>query len=63
LFNHRLNPQLQYAGIYRQYPLDYLIGSIHVTNGKHVSQNKHIWFELDDEQLEIEKVIYFDLLQ
>lgn len=53
----------RYADIYRQYPLDYVIGSIHISNGKHVSQNQHIWHELDEEQLEREKVVYFELLQ
>ncbi|TBL78949.1 histidinol-phosphatase [Paenibacillus thalictri] len=53
----------KYDQIYRQYPLDYIIGSIHVTNGKHVSQNMHIWYELDEEQLERERDIYFGLLQ
>lgn len=52
----------QYEAVYRQYPIDYLIGSVHVSNGKHLSDS-HAWADLDDEQLEREKAVYFDLLQ
>lgn len=51
-----------YKEIYRQYPLDYLIGSIHVSGGKHMSQRK-VWGALNEAQLEKEAPIYFDLLQ
>ncbi|WP_240414217.1 histidinol-phosphatase [Paenibacillus periandrae] len=51
-----------YADIYRKYPIDYLIGSIHISGGKHIS-DRGLWTVLDEEQLEKEKFIYFDLLQ
>jgi histidinol-phosphatase (PHP family) len=51
-----------YEQIYRQYALDYLIGSIHISGGKHMSEKK-VWISLSDEQLDQEKFIYFDLLQ
>lgn len=51
-----------YADTYRLYPLDYVIGSVHISGGKHLSERK-LWAPLADAQMEEEKYDYFNLLQ
>ncbi len=51
-----------YDRIYRTYPFDYVIGSVHISNGKHLSDKKS-WHALREDELEAERNIYFGLLQ
>jgi histidinol-phosphatase (PHP family) len=51
-----------YQNIYRQYPLDYIIGSVHVSNGISIfSRNR--WNDLVEVDLVREKEIYNDLIR
>jgi histidinol-phosphatase (PHP family) len=52
----------QYKQMYDQYPFDYIIGSVHFTNGVSIF-NKKRFHGLTDTQLIEQKEIYYDLIQ
>lgn len=51
-----------YRAMYLKYPLDYIIGSVHVTNGVSIF-NQNRWNDLTEEDQVREKEIYYDLIQ
>lgn len=54
--------QSLYQKIYRQYPFDYIIGSVHHTNGTHIF-DKTRWEGLSEEAILKEKDIYYNLIE
>ncbi|MBJ8030415.1 histidinol-phosphatase [Bacillus cereus group sp. N21] len=51
-----------YRNLYKKYPLDYIIGSVHVSNGIDLF-NRERWYNISQEQVLYEKEIYYDLIQ
>jgi histidinol-phosphatase (PHP family) len=51
-----------YKQVYDQYPFDYIIGSVHLSNGVSIF-NKKRWKGLNEEQRIREKETYYDLIQ
>ncbi len=51
-----------YKDIYERYPFDYIIGSVHQTDGVSIF-NKKRWNGLNEEQKVRQKEIYYDLIQ
>jgi len=51
-----------YRNIYRQYPFDYIIGSVHHSGGVSIF-NRNRWKGLSDEQQIEQKEIYYDLIR
>ena len=51
-----------YKRVYDQYPFDYIIGSVHQTNGLSIF-NKNRWKKLDEKQQIKEKETYYDLIR
>ncbi|RXZ81726.1 histidinol-phosphatase HisJ family protein [Paenibacillaceae bacterium] len=51
-----------YRGIYAKYPFDYIIGSVHVSNGKHIF-DKTRWDNVEEQQLKQEAETYLGLIQ
>lgn len=51
-----------YREVYRQYPFDYIIGSVHKSNEISIF-DRHRWEGLDETGIVKEKEIYFDLVQ
>jgi histidinol-phosphatase (PHP family) len=50
-----------YRKVYEQYPFDYIIGSVHVTEGVSIF-NKKRWKGLNDEEKIRQKEVYYDLI-
>ncbi len=51
-----------YAAEYSKYPFDYIIGSVHLTNGISIF-NKNRWKHLNEEQKIVEKENYYELIR
>lgn len=51
-----------YRRIYSHHPFDYIIGSVHVSNGRSIFNQKR-WEGLSEAQMVREKEIYYDLIQ
>lgn len=51
-----------YKNVFSKYPFDYIIGSVHMSNGLDIFSKKR-WENLDEEKYRIEKEIYYDLIQ
>lgn len=51
-----------YRDIYNKYPFDYIIGSVHVTNGMDLF-NRERWKNICEEKVLNEKEIYYNLIQ
>lgn len=51
-----------YRGIYAKYPFDYIIGSVHFTDGKSIFDITR-WDNVDERQLKTEAEIYMGLIQ
>jgi histidinol-phosphatase (PHP family) len=51
-----------YRQIYRQYPFDYIIGSVHFSNGSNIFNRKR-WEGLTEDDLKREKEMYLDLIR
>ena len=50
-----------YQGVYANYPFDYIIGSVHLTNGLSIF-NRNRWNKLTPDQHIMEKETYYDLI-
>ncbi|CAH0118412.1 MULTISPECIES: histidinol-phosphatase [unclassified Paenibacillus] len=51
-----------YRSIYKQYPFDYIIGSVHYTSGVSIF-NKNRWKNLSDEEHRREKELYYEMIR
>ncbi|MFD0715195.1 histidinol-phosphatase [Paenibacillus sp. GCM10027626] len=51
-----------YRNMYRSYPFDYIIGSVHQTRGVSIF-NRHRWDKLNEQQQIEEKNHYYDLIR
>lgn len=51
-----------YSEIYNRYPFDYIIGSVHASNGRSIF-NKDRWNGLNEKQLLLEKEMYYNLIE